>query len=263
MFPFLSLLGMVSSSSLLTHHGYHDRLLNLTTEYIRSPIKDVLDIGAYRGAWTNLLRKEKILTDGRSIMIEGNRELHEIPRDSRDIRISQLVGDVDGFLVPYYHVADSEEANSLYPEPIWFFKNAIMEEREVSTVDTLLKVIGQDHVSFQLIYFDLQGSELNAIKGSAQTLSKVQSGVVIVKVSLRKFSNEIKSSSSFFEIQMEMYRHDFVMISILQYYFVTKASGERILTHMDIAWQRREYVTWFGTEERWDWRDYSNTSDFM
>jgi FkbM family methyltransferase len=252
----LSFLQFVSSYSLLTHHSYNDRLFNLTTEYIKSPIEYVLDVGAFHGQWTNILRRANILKDGVSIMIEGNRDLGEIPHDSRDTRIAQLVGAVDGSNVRYFRVKDHEEGNSIYPEPMWFFKDAEMEERQVYTVDTLLQLIGKEDVSFQMIYFDLQGSELNAIKGSSQTLSKVKSGVVIVKVCLRNFSNS--PGPSFFDIQMEMYRHDFIMISIIQYYFVTKKSGERILTHMDIAWQRREYVTWMETEERWDRRDYSN-----
>jgi hypothetical protein len=251
----ISFLGVVSSS-LLTHHNYNNRFFNLTTEHIQSPIKYVLDIGAFRGEWTNFLRKEKVLDDGMSIMIEGNQDLGEINHDSRDIRVAQLVGEVDGLNVPYYHVKGHEEGNSIYPEPIWFFKNAEIKNRQLYTVDTLLQLIGKEHVSFQIIYFDLQGSELEAIKGSSRTLSKVTSGVVIVKVPMRKFSNQPRPS--FFEIQMEMYRQDFLMISILQYYFVTKKSGEKILTHLDIAWQRRDQVTWMGTE-RWDRRDYSNS----
>lgn len=242
----------ISESSLLYHHNYISRLHNLTQEYIKSPIQNVLDIGAFDGKWTNLLRKEKILNGGMSILIDGNINLSSLPIDPQDIRISEIVGELDGLRVQYYQVSEHPEANSLYPYPSWFFQNAIVDSRIVYRVDTLLQVIGKDHVSFDLVYLDIQGSELLALKGAAQTLSEINSGVVIIKVSVRHFRS---SHPSFLDIQMEMYKYDFVMISILQYYYVTNTLGEQILTHMDVAWQRREFVNWLQIES-WERRDY-------
>lgn len=227
--------------------------MNLTTEHLPKPISIVLDIGAFDGQWTRMLRREKILLDGASIMIDGNNKIHDPSEDRRDIRIAELVGDLDGKRVQFYCVEDHESGNSLYPEPKSFFQNAEVQERQIYTVDTLLQRRGKEHTEFDLILFDIQGSELNAIKGATRTLSKVDYGIIIVKVAVRKFSQS--TQPSYLDIQLEMYRLGFAMISILQYYYVTKASGERILTHLDVAWQRREYVTWL-EKESWEVRDY-------
>jgi hypothetical protein len=218
-------------------------------------VTNVLDIGAHRGQWTNMLRSSHILDQGTSILIDGNRDYSIQPRDSRDIRISEVVGDLNGVSVEYYLVKEHDEGNSLYPEPAWFFKNAEIEIRQSYTVDFLLQIIQKDHTSFDLISFDLQGSELKALKGSRRTLSQIGAGIVIVKVAVRQFPHT--TAPSFLDIQKEMYRQDFVMISITQYYYITRASTrEQILTHMDVAYQHREYVTWLG-EESWERRDYS------
>jgi FkbM family methyltransferase len=257
---FARVVGLISlltgtESSLLFHHNSHSRLLNLTTEHLRSSVTNVLDIGAHRGQWTDMLRRFQILNQGSAILIDGNRD-YLTPQDSRDIRISEIVGDSDGVSVEYYLVKENDEGNSLYPQPIWFFKNAEVEIRQSYTIDSLLKAIKKEQISFDLIYFDLQGSELKALKGSKQTLSQVGSGIVIVKVAVRQFPGS--SAPSFLDIQLEMYRQDFVMISIVQYYHVTRASTqEDIITHMDIAFQHREHVTWLGGES-WERRDYDS-----
>lgn len=121
-------------------------------------LRRVLDVGAYEGNWTRLLRG--LYPAAEVIMVEANTDKEARLRGLGDCRIAVL-GDVDGREVDYYRCQDGDagSGNGIYRENTTY--RFAPEKRRCVTLKTLL---GSDD-GFDLIKMDVQGAELDVIRG--------------------------------------------------------------------------------------------------
>jgi len=120
--------------------------------------KNVLDIGAYEGQWSRLFTS--IYPDANVLMIEANKEKEKTLKEIGNYKIA-LLGGKDNEEVDYYKCLNGVPiGNGIYPENTEHEFQP--EKRKAITLTTLL---GSEK-GFDLIKMDVQGSELNIIKGA-------------------------------------------------------------------------------------------------
>ena len=128
--------------------------------------KNVLDIGAYEGHWAKLFTS--IYPDANVLMIEANKEKEKTLKEIGNYRIA-LLGEKDNETVDYYKCLDGvPTGNGIYQENTEF--KFTPEKRRTITLPTLL---GSEK-GFDLIKMDVQGSELNIIKGALPIIKKTK-----------------------------------------------------------------------------------------
>lgn len=121
-------------------------------------VRRALDVGAFEGKWTSLLRE--VYPAAQVMMIDANTDKEALLRAMGDCRIAVL-GDTDGKEVDYYKCQDGDagSGNGIYRENTPF--KFAPEKRQCVTLATLL---GSDD-GFDLIKMDVQGAELDVIRG--------------------------------------------------------------------------------------------------
>ena len=121
-------------------------------------VRRALDLGAFEGKWTKLLRE--IYPSAQVIMVDANADKEPLLRAIGDCRIAVL-GDTDGKEVDYYKCQDGDtgSGNGIYRENTAF--KFVAEKRKCITLSTLLG----SAEGFDLIKMDIQGAELDVIRG--------------------------------------------------------------------------------------------------
>ena len=121
-------------------------------------VRRALDLGAFEGKWTTLLRE--IYPAAQVIMVDANSDKERLLRPLGDCRIAVL-GDSDGREVDYYKCLDGDagSGNGIYRENTEF--SFASEKRKCVTLSTLLG----SAEGFDLIKMDVQGAELDVIRG--------------------------------------------------------------------------------------------------
>jgi FkbM family methyltransferase len=133
---------------------------------LKVKFKNVLDIGAYEGHWAKLFTS--IYPDANVLMIEANKEKEKTLKKIGNYRIA-LLGEKDNETVDYYKCLDGvPTGNGIYQENTEF--KFTPEKRRTITLPTLL---GSEK-GFDLIKMDVQGSELNIIKGALPIIKKTK-----------------------------------------------------------------------------------------
>lgn len=126
----------------------------------------ILDIGAYEGVWTNMIRD--IYPTAINTMIEANKDKKEILEKVGNTHIAVL-GPQEGKEVDYFKCKDGvPTGNGIYKENTEYtFKP---EKRICTTLDTLF----DENDRFDLIKMDVQGAELDILKGGLRTIKKAE-----------------------------------------------------------------------------------------
>lgn len=124
----------------------------------------ILDIGAYEGHWTKMIRQ--IYPTATNTMIEANKDKKEILEKIGNTYIAVL-GEQEGKEIDYFRCKDGvPTGNGIYQENTQFKFEP--EKRICTTLDTLF----DEHDRFDLIKMDVQGAELDIIKGGLRTIRK-------------------------------------------------------------------------------------------
>jgi FkbM family methyltransferase len=121
-------------------------------------VRRALDLGAFEGKWTTLLRE--IYPSVQVVMVDANTDKERLLRSLGDCRIGVL-GERDGKEVDYFKCVDGDagSGNGIYLENTAF--TFTPEKRKCVTLTTLL---GSEE-GFDLIKMDVQGAELDVIRG--------------------------------------------------------------------------------------------------
>lgn len=146
----------------------------------------ILDIGANVGDWSKKINK--LFPSSYILMIEGNEDhQNSLLKTGFDFTIS-LIGDKEKE-VKYYTTAHGDATgNSIFKENSKFYDKDRTTILKMQRLDDLLsKRKSNGGVSeFSLVKFDIQGSEVLAIKGGKITLAKAE--VILTEASVMNYN---------------------------------------------------------------------------
>jgi FkbM family methyltransferase len=150
----------------------------------------ILDVGAYEGHFSRGVRQ--IFSEAHILMIDALAEkglaLADVCREvgNADYLIAVL-GDREMEAIPFF-VANTEIRPDLVKTGSSKFKentNFPMEERTLPQ-RTLGSIVGNRCQTFQLLKLDVQGAELDVLRGLGHQLSKVE--VILMEMSLAEYN---------------------------------------------------------------------------
>jgi len=126
----------------------------------------VLDIGAYEGTWTSMIRE--IYPTATNTMIEANKEKKEILEKLGNTHIVVL-GETEGKEIDYFKCKNGiPTGNGIYKE------NTEYKFEPEKRICTTLDMLFDEQDRFDLIKMDVQGAELDIIKGGLRTIRKAE-----------------------------------------------------------------------------------------
>jgi FkbM family methyltransferase len=132
---------------------------------LKNKINFVYDIGAFKGEWSNFY-KNTSLTKSNFILFEANKE-HIRNIDNSKFQIFNVVLSDKKKEVRFYNNKNSS-GDSYYKENTYHHKDLEPEVVSTSTLDDLVK---ENNLSLpDFIKIDTQGSELDILKGSTNSL---------------------------------------------------------------------------------------------
>jgi FkbM family methyltransferase len=125
---------------------------------------NVLDIGACNGSWSLLVKS--IFPEANILMVEANNDKEHILKKIGNYKIALLSSEADKEVNYYKSVSDDASGNSIYLENTNY---KFIPERRITTT---LKLIVPKDADYDLIKMDVQGSELDIIKGGLDIIKK-------------------------------------------------------------------------------------------
>ena len=125
---------------------------------------NVLDIGACNGSWSLLVKS--IFPEANILMVEANNDKEQILKKIGNCKIALLSSEADKEVNYYKSVSGDASGNSIYLENTNY---KFIPERRITTT---LKLIVPKDVDYDLIKMDVQGSELDIIKGGLDIIQK-------------------------------------------------------------------------------------------
>lgn len=192
----------------------------------------IVDIGANAGEWSRTA--SSIFPSAQIIMFDGDPEnepsLHNAVREigGRSKYFLRLLGPEKRDTVTFYRPETGTTGSSVLPELTSFGKNAI-----ALSMDTLDNLIAQPSLSSPLLLkLDVQGFELEVLKGATQSLRL--SEVVIMEASLLPYND---GAPLFAEVVAFMDKQGFV---VFDFCGQLRRESDRVLFQTDIAFVRRE-----------------------
>jgi len=161
----------------------------------------IIDAGAFIGDWTSNCRK--IFPQSNILMIEGQESkkeiLSKITNANTFLEIN-LIGSEEGKKVNFIHGGSNSNINQTVENQSY--------NRELTTIDAIAKK--HDFPRIDLIKLDIQGYELEALKGAKLFLSNVE--VILIEVSLIDIGNS--GVPLFKDVMSFMHDNDFTIYDI-------------------------------------------------
>ena len=154
----------IKNSRLIKHRneGHFKRLNFYKNKGIK--FRKILDIGACNGSWT--LQVKNIFPEADILMIEANTDKEQILKTEGNYKIALLSSEENKEINYYKSVGSDASGNSIYLENT---KYKFIPEKRITTT---LKLMLPKDAQYDLIKMDVQGSELDIIKGGLDIIKK-------------------------------------------------------------------------------------------
>ncbi len=192
----------------------------------------IVDIGANAGEWSRTA--SSIFPTAQILMFDGDPEnepnLHSTVRDigNRSSYLIRLLGPERKSAVTFYRPETGTTGSSVLPELTAFGKNAVT--LSMDTLDNLTTEASL--LSPLLLKLDVQGFELEVLKGASRTLTF--SEVVIMEASLLPYND---GAPLFAEVVAYMDKQGF---SVFDFCGQMRRESDYALVQTDVAFVRRE-----------------------
>jgi hypothetical protein len=148
-------------------------------QHLKQPIKSVLDVGAYRGEFARLIKE---LFPGSKIKcIEGDERQAPflLDFDTDFYLLSKKTKQIDFYTL-------SEDActtgSSVYRENTVYYQDPLVLKKWAYALDDL------NFPAFDFIKLDVQGSELDILKGGKKYLTKTQPTYLLIETSIQQYN---------------------------------------------------------------------------
>lgn len=147
--------------------------------HLRHPIKRVLDVGAYRGDFARLIRE---LFPGAYIKcVEGDdrQEAYLQEFETEFYLLGKKTKQVD-----FYTLPDNQctTGSSIYRENTVYYKEPLVVQKWMYALDDL------NFPPFDLIKLDVQGAELDILKGGKKYLEKTKPKYLLLETSIQQYN---------------------------------------------------------------------------
>ncbi len=131
--------------------------------------KNIVDIGACQGVWSQMVHA--VFPEADILMVEANENNRaKLQASGHDFEIT-LLGDENKDGVTFYlgDIASTEGCSMYREQTSYFFEEITLPLKKL---DTLLEERGLHDKTLDLIKIDVQGAEIDVLKGATQTLAK-------------------------------------------------------------------------------------------
>ena len=219
------LAGPLELQDLLIRH-YNSHGMEFCVRHLRdrgySP-QTIVDCGAFIGGWTRMAKKE--FPKARVIMIEPQEDKRQILADLQKEFpgtvefISCLLGPASRDAVPFFEM---ESGSSVLQEMTDHPRRPVT--RQMRTVDEILSE--RNIAGSVFLKMDVQGFEIEVLKGARQTLQKTT--MVVLEVAMLPFN---QGAPIFHEVVQFMKEQGFVAYDICYAY---RRGHDNVLNHVDI-----------------------------
>ena len=148
----------------------------------------ILDVGANQGSWAHEARAAFARVGSTILCVEGSPQHAGTLQNQGFTYVISLVAARQGW-VSYYDSSDTHTGNSIMKEKTDFFLRQEATRTPTRTLDELIAAYaaGVGHpVQPQLLKLDVQGYELEALKGATQLLAGVE--VVLLETSVLQYN---------------------------------------------------------------------------
>lgn len=147
--------------------------------HLRHPIKRVLDVGAYRGDFARLIRE---LFPGAYIKcVEGDdrQEAYLQEFETEFYLLGKKTKQVD-----FYTLPDSQctTGSSIYRENTIYYQEPLVVQKWMYALDDL------NFPPFDLIKLDVQGAELDILKGGKKYLERTKPKYLLLETSIQQYN---------------------------------------------------------------------------
>jgi FkbM family methyltransferase len=149
-------------------------------QHLKHPLKNVLDVGAYRGEFARLIKE--IFPDAKVKCIEGDERQAPVLQDL-DVDfylLSKKTKQLDFYTLP-------EDActtgSSIYRENTTYYQAPLVVKKQAYALDDL------GFSPFDLIKLDVQGSELDVLKGGKKYLARTQPRYLLIETSIQQYNH--------------------------------------------------------------------------
>tara|TARA_S200000501_G_scaffold51373_1_gene41278 strand:+ start:386 stop:991 length:606 start_codon:yes stop_codon:yes gene_type:complete len=176
--------------------------------------KKILDIGAYKGEWTR--NAKKIFLDSSFFLIEANKDLEDFLKLTGENYKISVLGSENNKMINYFKCKNFTHptGNSIFKEKSKFIFEP--EERKTDKLDSIFK----NNEIFDLIKIDVQGSELEIIKGGNDTVKKTR--FLILELQISEYN---EGAPMINEVVSYLKDLNFVLVDILDFIY---SEGELI-----------------------------------
>tara|TARA_Y100000361_G_scaffold118134_1_gene109422 strand:- start:11153 stop:12805 length:1653 start_codon:yes stop_codon:yes gene_type:complete len=143
-----------------------DTLVQATTNIknLGYEFKNILDIGAYKGDWTKIMKT--VFPNSSYTLIEPNKHAEIIELEQNDPNVSLFHNALSDKVDTAIWYSQNSTGDSIFKERTACFDNCNTNSIQTTTLDILFL----DKIKFDFIKIDTQGAEINILKGGKQLI---------------------------------------------------------------------------------------------
>lgn len=215
----------------------HPRLDSFLKQVVNFYPKYVIDIGAHIGMWSRYTKS--VFPNSNFFLIEANNDCKpDLLETEFDFEIA-LLAEENNISKTYYKINNGDSSgNSVYRERTTAYddNNCTGYEIKTKTLDTILE---QKNIEPDFLKLDVQGSELDVLKGATNTLQKVE--FVLLEIEVAEFN---EGAPSFFQILDFMDKKGFEIFDLIELKYMPHSlclcnSQKGRLNEMDILFIKK------------------------
>ena len=166
--------------------------------------KTALDVGANIGQWYSMFNS--IFPNTEILSVEGNPLVEEKLKEVNPNYLLTLLGKEKGETT-FFLVHDECSGGSIYKETTWHYEDAKEYNLPINTLDSYNR-------EFDYIKMDVQGAELDVIKGGLKTV--LNCSVLQLELSILEYNKDAPSIS---EVISYLHHLDFAVYDISSHFY--------------------------------------------
>jgi FkbM family methyltransferase len=218
----------------------HPRLQSFLKNIVGYYPNIIVDIGAHIGMWSRYVKT--VYPNSTYFLLEANSDCSEDLRQTGLPYEIALLGEVDGFEKDYFKINQGDTSgNSVYRERTQAYNddNCSVHKLTTQTLDNILK---RKNLQPDFIKLDVQGSELDVLKGATQTLKHAE--FVLLEIEVAEFN---QGRPTFAEIIKHMDQSGFEIFDLIELKYMPHSlclckAQDRRLNEMDILFCRKNSI---------------------